>query len=138
MSGRWASWLMRSLPRMNLTSSVMRASLLAQPGIDDGLSACRRAGVEHVPDHLLVEPDQREHDLVVGGEPADYRDSDVGVVGVGDAPQLIAGGLPDSLEGGGFLIRLGREVVECLQERDRDLEELAALLFGVGEPAVEL
>src|SRR6266700_20864 len=97
MSGRWASWLMRSLPRMNLTSSVMRASLLAQPGIDDGLSAFRRAGVEHVPDHLLLEPDQRYHDLVVG-----------------------------------------REVVECLQERDRDLEELAAMLFGVGEPAVEL
>jgi hypothetical protein len=50
----------------------------------------------------------------------------------------MAAGLPDSLEGGGFLVRLGREVVECLQERDRDLQELAALLFGVGEPAVEL
>ena len=77
---------MRSLPRMNLTSSVMRASLLAQPGIDDGLSACCRAGVEHVPDGLLVEPDQGEHYLVVGGEPADDPDGDVGVVGVGDPP----------------------------------------------------
>src|SRR4029077_10603083 len=67
MSGRWASWLMRSLPRMNLTSSVMGASLLAQPGVDDGLSACCGAGVEHVPDGLLVEPGQGEHDLVVGG-----------------------------------------------------------------------
>jgi hypothetical protein len=47
-------------------------------------------------------------------------------------------GLPDSLEGGEFLVRLGREVVERLQERDLDLQELAALLFGVGEPAVEL
>src|ERR1700756_1996870 len=92
---------MRSLPRMNLTSSVMRASLLAQPGIDDGFSARRPAGVEHVPDRFLVEPDQREHYLVVGGEPADDSDGDVGVVGVGDPPQLMAAGLPDSLEGGG-------------------------------------
>jgi hypothetical protein len=50
----------------------------------------------------------------------------------------MAAGLPDSLEGGGFLIRLGREVVKCLQQRDRDLQEPAALLLGVGEPAVEL
>ena len=57
---------------------------------------------------------------------------------MGDPPQLMAAGLPDSLEGGRLLIRLGREVVECFQERDRDFEELAALLFGVGEPAVEL
>ena len=103
----------------------------AQPGIDDGLSACCRAGVEHVPDGFLVEPDQREHYLVVDGEPADNPNGDVGVVGVGDPPQLMAAGLPDSLEGGGFLIRLGREVVERLQQRDRDLQELAALLFGV-------
>lgn len=47
-------------------------------------------------------------------------------------------GLPDSPEGRGLLIRLGREVVERLQQRDRDFQELAALLFGVGEPAVEL
>jgi hypothetical protein len=39
---------------------------------------------------------------------------------------------------GGLLIRLGCEVVECLQQRDRDFKELATLLFGVGEPAVEL
>jgi len=99
----------------------MGASLLAQPGVDDGLSACCRAGVEHVPDGLLVEPDEREHDLVVGGEPADDPDGDVGVVGVSDPPQLMAAGLPDSLEGRGLLIRLGREVVKCLQQRDRDL-----------------
>jgi hypothetical protein len=42
------------------------------------------------------------------------------------------------LKVGGLLVRLGREVVERLQERDRDLQELADLLFGVGEPAVEL
>jgi hypothetical protein len=96
----------------------MRTSLLAQPGIDDGLSACRRAGVEHVPDGLLVEPDQREHNLVVGREPADDPDGDVGVVGVGDPPQLMAAGLPDSLEGRGLLARLGRVVVERLQDRD--------------------
>jgi hypothetical protein len=28
--------------------------------------------------------------------------------------------------------------VQRLQQRDRDLQELAALLLGVGEPAVEL
>jgi hypothetical protein len=57
---------------------------------------------------------------------------------MGDPPQLVAAGLPDSLEGGGLLIRSGREVVERLQQRDRDGQELAALLLGVGEPAVEL
>src|ERR1700677_2867959 len=56
----------------------------------------------------------------------------------GQPPRLMASGLPDSLGGGGFLVRLGREVVERLQERDRDLQELADLLFGVGEPGVEL
>ena len=57
---------------------------------------------------------------------------------MGSPPQLMAAGPPDSLEGGGLLVRLGREVVERLQERDRDPQELADLLFGVGEPAVEL
>jgi hypothetical protein len=52
----------------------MSASLLAQPGIDDRLSACCGAGVEHVPYRLLVDPGQREDDLVVGGEPADDPD----------------------------------------------------------------
>ena len=47
-------------------------------------------------------------------------------------------GLPDSLEGGGSLARLGREVVERLQERDRELHELTDPLFGAGEPAVKL
>ena len=83
----------------------------SQPGVDDGLSACCRAGVEHVPDGFLVEPDQCEHYLVVGGEPADDPDGDVGVVGMGDPPQLMAAGLPDSLEERGLLIWLGREVV---------------------------
>jgi hypothetical protein len=69
------------------------------------------AGVAHVPDRFLVEPDQSEHDLVVGGEPADDPDGDVGVVRMGDPPQLMTAGLPDSLEGRGLLIRLGREVV---------------------------
>ena len=57
---------------------------------------------------------------------------------MGDPTQLMTAGLPDSLEGGGFFIRLGREVVERLQERDCDFQELAALLFGAGESAVEL
>src|SRR5690348_8220519 len=94
MSGRWASWLMRSPPRMNLTSSVMTASLLAQPGIGDRLTARCRAGAAHVPDRLLVEPDQREHHLVAGGEPADDPDGDVRVIRVGDPPQLMTAGLP--------------------------------------------
>jgi hypothetical protein len=46
MSGRWASWLMRSLPRMNLTSSLIGASLLAQPCIDHRLAAYCCACVE--------------------------------------------------------------------------------------------
>jgi hypothetical protein len=44
-------------------------------------------------------------------EPADDSDGDVGVVRMGDPPQLMAAGLPDSLEGWGLLIRLGPEVV---------------------------
>ena len=47
-------------------------------------------------------------------------------------------GLPDSFEGGGSLAPLGREVVERLQERDRELHELTDPLFGVGGPAVKL
>jgi hypothetical protein len=43
---------------MNLTSSLIEASFLAQPGIDHRLDACCRACVENVPDRLLVEPDQ--------------------------------------------------------------------------------
>jgi len=47
-------------------------------------------------------------------------------------------GLPDSLECGRFLGGLGRKVVELLQQRDRDGQQAPALLFGMGEPAVEL
>ena len=57
----------RSLPRMNLTSSVISISLLAQPGTDERLPAHRGTGVEHVPDSLLVGADQRDHDFVVSG-----------------------------------------------------------------------
>src|SRR5260370_34216213 len=78
-SGRWASWLMRSLPRMNLTASVIGVSLLAQPCIDERFPARCRACVEHVPDRFLVEADQGDHDLVVGGEPADDADGDLRV-----------------------------------------------------------
>src|ERR1700683_5585140 len=38
---------MRSLPRVNLTSSVIGVSLLAQPGIDQRLSACYCARRRH-------------------------------------------------------------------------------------------
>jgi hypothetical protein len=119
----------------------MGASLLAQPGIDDGLSACCRAGVEHVPDRFLVEPDQREHDLVVGWEPADDPDGDVGVVRMGDPPQLMAAGLPDSLEGRGLLIRLGREVVECFRSATATSRSLppcsSALVSQRSNPSVQ-
>jgi hypothetical protein len=47
-SGRWASWLMRSLPRMNLMSSVIGISSLAQPCIDERFPA------------RCVAPDRRE------------------------------------------------------------------------------
>jgi hypothetical protein len=69
--------------------------------------------------------------VVVGGEPADDPDGDVGIVGVGNPPQLMAAGLPDPLEGRGFLVRLGREVVQRLQQCDRDGQELAALLSAL-------
>ena len=54
---------------------------------------------KHVPDRFLVEADQGDHDLVVGGEPADDPDGDFGVEGVGDSPELVPAGLPDAFEG---------------------------------------
>jgi hypothetical protein len=51
---------------MNLTSSVIGVSLLAQPCINERFPACCRACVEHVPDGLLVKADQRDHYLVIG------------------------------------------------------------------------
>jgi len=54
------------------------------------------------------------------------------------SPQLVPARLPDSLEGRGFLGWLRREVGEGLQQRDRDGQQLAALLFGVIKLAVEL
>jgi hypothetical protein len=123
---------------MNLTSSVISFSLLAQPDIDKRLPARRRACVEHVSDRFLVEADQDDHDLVVGWEPADEPDGDVGIVWMRDPPQLVPPGLPDSLEGRGLLGRLRGQVGERLQQRDRDGQEPAALLFGMIEPRVEL
>ena len=138
MSGRWASWLMRSLPRMNLTSSLIGASLLPQLGVDHRLTAHRRACVENVPDRLLVESDQGDHDFLVAGEPADDPDGDVRVERVGGPPQLVSACLPDVFEGRSLLGWLGREVVEFFQERGRDREEAPALLLGVSEPAAQL
>src|ERR1700683_3175110 len=102
MSGRCASWLMRSLPRMNLTSSVIGTSLLAQPRVDHRLTACRRACVEHVPDRFLVEPDQGDHDLRITGEPADDPDGHRRIDWMGYPPQLVSARLADSLERGGL------------------------------------
>lgn len=51
-------------------------SLLPQPGVGHGLAACCRACIENVPDRLLVEPDQGDHDFLVAvtgwldGQPA--------------------------------------------------------------------
>ncbi|WP_157180663.1 hypothetical protein [Protofrankia coriariae] len=99
---------------------------------------CLLAGVEHVADRLLVEPDQRDHDAVVGGEPADDPDRDVRIERVGDAPELVAAGLPYPFESRGLLERSGQELSERLQERDGDGEEGASLFFRAGQPAVEL
>lgn len=129
---------MRSLPRINLTFSVIGASLLAQPCIDERFPACRGARVEHVADRLFVEADQGDHDFVVGGEPADDADGNFGIKRMCDSPEFVPARLPDSLEGRGFFGWLLREVGEGLQQRDRDGQQSAGLLFGVIEPAVEL
>jgi len=50
----------------------------------------------------------------------------------------VAASLSHPLEGRGLFLWLGRKVVERLQERDRDGQELAALLFRMAELAVEL
>jgi hypothetical protein len=57
---------------------------------------------------------------------------------VGDPPQLVPARLPDALEGRGLLLRLGRKVVEFLQQGYRDGQKPAALLFRMSQPAVEL
>ena len=55
-----------------------------------------------------------------------------------DPPELVPARLPDSLEGRGFLGWFLREVGEGLQQRGRDGQQPAALLFGVIELPVEL
>jgi hypothetical protein len=96
---------------MNLTSSLIGASLLPQPGIDHRLAACCRACVENVPDRLLVEPDQGDHDFLVAGEPANDPDGNGRIERMGNPPQLMPACLPDAFEGRGLLGRLGLEVV---------------------------
>jgi hypothetical protein len=64
-----ASWLMRSLPGLNLTSSLIGASLLAHPGIDHYPAPRRRACINSVSSRLLVESNHGDHDLAVAGGP---------------------------------------------------------------------
>jgi hypothetical protein len=45
----------------------------------------------------------------------------------------VAARLPDAFEGRGLLGWFGREVIEFLQERDRDREKPPALLLGVSQ-----
>jgi hypothetical protein len=103
---------------MNLTFSVIGASLLAQPCIDERFPTRCGACVEHVADRLLVEADQGDHDFVVGGEPADDADGDFGIKRMGDSPEFVPARLPDSLESRGFFGWLLRELCEGLQQRD--------------------
>jgi hypothetical protein len=69
---------------MNSTFSVIGASLLAQPRIDERFPARRGARVEHVADCLLVEADQCDRDFAVGGEPADDADGNFGIKRIRD------------------------------------------------------
>src|ERR1035437_5980308 len=132
-SGRSASRSIRSFPREKVTSSVIRGvSFLAEPRIDEGFSACCCACVEHISARLLVEADEGDHDALVSGEPADNPDGKIRVEGVGDSPELVSAGLPDPLEGGGLLGRLGWEIGEDLQQRDCGGQESAVPLFDVG------
>ena len=87
---------------------------------------------------FLSKPIRGDHDFVVGGEPADDAHGDFGIKRMCHSPELVPARLPDSLEGRGFLGWLLREVGESLQQRDRDGQQLAALLFCVIKPAVEL
>src|SRR6266516_5231902 len=103
-SGRSASRSMRSFPRMKVTSSLIRViSFLAEPRVDEGLSAYCCTCVEHISDRLLVEAHEGDHDALPGGEPTDDADGEVRVERVGDSPEFVSAGLPDPLAGGGFL-----------------------------------
>src|SRR5215471_5761660 len=138
-SGRSASRSMRSFPRTKVTSSLMRViSFLAEPCVDEGLSAYCCTCVEHISDRLLVEAYEGDYDALLGGEPTDNPDGKVRVEGVGNSPKFVSAGLPDSLEGGGLLGRLGWQIGESLQEGDRGGQESAALLLDVRKPAIEL
>src|ERR1039457_2039885 len=101
-SGRSASRSIRSFPRVKVTSSVIRGvSFLAEPRIDEGLSSYCCTCVEHISDRLLVVADEGDHDALVSGELADNPDGEIRVEWVGDSPELVSAGLPDTLEGGG-------------------------------------
>ena len=65
-------------------------------------------------------------------------DGDRRIERMSDPPQLVPACLPDSPEGRGLIRRPGGQLVEFLQQRDRDREKAPALLLGMTEPAVEL
>ena len=96
-----------------LTFFVIGASLLAQLCIDERFPARRGARVEHVADRLLVEADQGDHDLVVGGEPANDADGNLGIKRMCDSPEFVPARLLDLLERRGFLGWLLRESVRA-------------------------
>lgn len=64
---------------------------MAQPGIDHRLASRSRACAENVPDRLLVEPDEGDHDLLGAGKSADKPAGNVQIERVGDPPEFIDG-----------------------------------------------
>src|ERR1700733_3060065 len=138
-SGPFASRPIRSFPRMKVTSSPIRViSFLAEPRVNEGLSAYRCTCVEHISNRLLVKANKSNHDTLFRGEPADDTDGEVRVERMGNPPELMATGLPDPLEGSGFLNWLSWQIHESLQHGDCSDQESTTLLLDVREPAVEL
>src|ERR1035438_8464751 len=93
-SGRSASRSIRSFPRMKVTSSLIGVIFfLAEPRIDESLSAYCCTCVEHITDRLLVEADEGDHNALFHGEPTDNPDGKVRVERMGDSPEFVSAGL---------------------------------------------
>jgi hypothetical protein len=100
---------------MKVASSLIEViPFLAEPRIDESLSAYCCTCVEHVADHLLVEADEGDHNALFRREPTDYPDGKIRVERMGDSPEVVAAGLPDRLKVADSSVGLaGRSVRAC-------------------------
>lgn len=109
----------------------------SSPLVDKRFGSDGGAGVPDVDELGLVEPDECD-DEPAALEPEDDSDRDIGLVGVGDAPELMSFALPHALEGGGLVGWFAVELAELLEQRQGDLLEGASSFLDGREPSIEV